>query len=108
MTRLASRISEKTGSRMLHPSRDFNSHQVQCFSQRLADKVDDAQVEQSLFLVLLGEDPISMVKEAEALSERECVFRQRCRLESHNHLTRNLIQSRGGIHELPDIIGSCQ
>src|SRR6185295_11231385 len=49
-------------------------------------------------------DPVAMVKETEALSEREGVFGKSRGLERYNHLARDLIQSRGGIDEFPDII----
>src|SRR3954470_21885675 len=101
MTRFASRISEKAGACMLHPSGNFDAHQVERFSQRLPHKIHDAEIKQPFVLVLLADDSIAVVEQAESLSERECIFSESCRFQGRNHLTQDFIQTRGSVDKLP-------
>src|SRR5215813_878177 len=88
----------------LHPARDFDTHQVQGFGERLAHDVHYENIEKSAVHILFGNDPIPVIKEVEALSERERVFRQSGGFKRDNDLMANLVHTQREIDEFPDIM----
>src|SRR4051812_34350100 len=97
-------MSVNAGARILHPPRYFDPHQLESFRERLPDEIDDGQVEQPAILVLFMDDAVPVIEEAETLRKRECVFRESRWFERAYGLTRHFVETRRGIHDLPDIV----
>src|SRR5438552_1351751 len=109
MTRLASRISVKTGACIyLHPLRNFNAHEIESFGQRLPDEFDDREIEHALVRVFLADDAIAVIEEAENLRQSERVFSDACRLQRCDHLGGDIVKARGRVHDFPYIVGGIE
>src|SRR5437667_118052 len=88
----------------LHPSRDFDTHQVQGFGERLTHDIHYENIEKFPVRILFGNDPIPVIEEIESLSESERMFRQSRRFKRDEDLMPNLVHTQREIDEFPDIM----
>src|SRR5206468_4947478 len=88
----------------LHPARDFDTHQVQGFGERLTHDIHYENIEKFPVHIRFGNDPIPVIKEIESLSESERMFRQSRRFKRDEDLMPDLVHTQREIDEFPDII----